>query len=88
MTKLEVLIIDELGLHARPTSRLVELTQSFESEMEIKLGSNKVSMKSLMMVMSLGVKGNDTVTITADGSDEETAIEQIKELMIKIELIK
>ena len=77
MKTFEYTIKDELGIHARPAGLLVKEAKKFESECTItKDGKTK---KLTQMLMSLGVKQGDTVTVTAEGADEEAAAAALKE---------
>ena len=64
MKSFEYTITDEVGIHARPAGLLVK--ESAEA-------------KKLMALMGLGVKKGDTVTVTVEGGDEETAAIKIEE---------
>ena len=66
MKTFEYTIKDELGIHARPAGLLVK-------------EAKKLKLTQLMMLMSLGVKQGDTVTVTAEGADEEAAAAALKE---------
>ena len=79
MKTFDYTIKDELGIHARPAGLLVKEAKKFESACTItKVGKTK-KLTQLMMLMSLGVKQGDTVTIEADGADEDAAIAALKE---------
>ena len=66
-------ITDPVGLHARPAGMLVKEVKKYESKvMIIKEGKSSDASK-LMMLMSMGVKSGDTVTVEVSGADEETA---------------
>ena len=76
MKSFEYTIKDELGIHARPAGMLVKEAKNFASECTItKDGKTK---KLTQMLMSLGVKQGDTVTVAANGEDEDAAIETLK----------
>ena len=79
--KFDYTITDELGIHARPAGLLVEETKKFESKITISLKDNTVDASSIMKIMMLQAKQNDTVTIEATGPDEEEDIEALKEFM-------
>lgn len=66
-------VVDELGLHARPAGQLVKKAEGFASEITISCKGKAVNLKRILGVMGLGVKCGDTVTVTADGEDEEEA---------------
>lgn len=67
-------IIDQLGIHARPAGLLVKTVKNFSSEITIEKGDRKIKADKLMMLMGLGVKCGDKVKITAEGADEDEAI--------------
>lgn len=83
MTEKQFLITDEAGIHARPASALVGSLSKFQSDITMEFNGKKVNLKSILGVMSLGVSSGSTVTIAADGEDEEQAIAQITEVMNK-----
>ena len=66
-------IKDALGIHARPAGLLVKEAGKFASKIMIASPKKEVDAKRIMGVMSLGVKCGDTVKITIEGEDEETA---------------
>ena len=78
MKSFEYTINDELGIHARPAGLLAKEAKTFESECTITKDCKTKKLSQLMMLMSLGVKQGDTVTVAADGADEDTAIAELK----------
>ena len=79
MKTFEYTIKDELGIHARPAGLLVKEAKKFESECTITKDGKTKKLTQLMMLMSLGVKQGDTVTISVDGADEDAAVASLKE---------
>ena len=79
MKTFEYTIKDELGIHARPAGLLVKEAKKFESECTNTKDGKTKKLTQLMMLMSLGVKQGDTVTVTAEGADEEAAAAALKE---------
>lgn len=71
-------IKDEQGIHARPAGLLVKEAKKFSSALTITKNGQTKKLTQLMMVMSLGVKKGEVVTIQADGEDEDAAIEALK----------
>ena len=68
-------ITDPVGIHARPAGLLVKAAKTFAgTEISVTKGDKTAKSTQLMKLMGLGVKGGDTVTVTADGPDEEKAI--------------
>jgi len=73
MKTIEYTITDALGIHARPAGLLVKEAGKFQSKIMIATTKKEVDAKRIMGVMGLGVKGGDTVKLTIEGEDEETA---------------
>ena len=78
MKTFEYTIKDELGIHARPAGLLVKEAKKFESECTITKDGKTKKLTQLMMLMSLGVKQGDTVTVSAEGADEDAAIAELE----------
>lgn len=81
MTSQTVQISNKVGLHARPASMLVTAAGRYESEIIIKNGSRSAVAKSMISLLALQVKMNDTVTIQADGKDEQKAVAELAALI-------
>lgn len=81
MIKQDFNITAETGIHARPATMLVQTAGKYSSDINLEFNGKSVNLKSIMGVMSLGVGQGSDVTITADGEDEEEAIEGIKAVM-------
>lgn len=74
-------IINETGLHARPASLFVQAAQKFAADIQVKKGDNSANAKSIMEIMALGAGRGDTVTLIAEGSDEEEAIAELSRMI-------
>ena len=79
MKEFKYVITDKGGIHARPAGLLVKEAKKFESECTITKDGKTKKLTQLMMLMSLGVKQGDIVTVTAEGADEEAAAAALKE---------
>jgi len=77
----EVTINNQVGLHARPATFFIQKANEFRSSIWIEKDERRVNAKSLLGVLSLGIVKGTTVTIVADGADEETAVEKLAELI-------
>ncbi|MCD8096908.1 MAG: HPr family phosphocarrier protein [Lachnospiraceae bacterium] len=69
------------GLEARPAAVLVQVASQYDSKIYVETGDKKVNAKSIMGMMTLGLSTGSSVTVTADGDDEETAIENIEKYL-------
>lgn len=78
MKAVNYIITDPEGIHARPAGMLVKICTDFVSEIKISAMDKKVDCKRILGVMSLGAKKGTEIIITADGEDEDRAIEEIE----------
>ena len=75
MTKQDIKIQLASGLEARPVAMLVQVASQYEASVYIDTEGKHVNAKSIMGMMSLGLDTGDELTVIADGSDEESAVE-------------
>lgn len=73
-------IVNKLGLHARASSKLVQLASSFAADVFIERNGRKANAKSIMSLMMLAAGKGSTISLSCSGSDENEAISQIEEL--------
>lgn len=76
------MITSDEGLHARPASKLVAAVSPFSADVKMLYKERAVNLKSIMGVMSLSVSKGHTIKITADGSDEESLMAKVEELIV------
>ncbi len=81
MKEIKVVVIDPVGLHARPATVAVNAANKFKSEVKVSYKDRSVNMKSIMGVMSLGIPTQSEITISCEGEDEEAAIAAIEEIL-------
>lgn len=77
MKQFDYTITDPLGIHARPAGLLAKEAKKFSSACTITKNGQTRKLTQLMMIMSLGVKQGETITIAAEGEDEDAAIEAL-----------
>jgi phosphocarrier protein HPr len=88
MINQEYIILSAHGLHARPATVLIKLVKNYKSAVSLKKGDKEVRLNSLLNILSLTLKGGDTITVMIDGEDEVSAavalnhffLEQLKNL--------
>ena len=68
-------ITDPLGIHARPAGMLAKEARKYASVCTLARGDESVRLTQLMALMALSVRPGDTVRITAEGADEDSAAE-------------
>ena len=81
MLSRDVTIVNSMGLHARPATFFVQNAHKYKSTIWVESGDRKVNAKSLLGVLSLGIAQGMTVTLIADGYDEDDALEGLAELI-------
>jgi len=81
MKEFSYTITDSAGIHARPAGMFVKAMQVFESDISLTCNQKTVNCKKLFALMGLGIKCGETITITANGTDEDAAIEVAAEFL-------
>lgn len=84
MLKISLQVINEVGLHARPASEFVKLAAKFKASLQVRNSTRNtppVDAKSIISVLTLGVEKGHEIELTADGEDEESAIEALRDLI-------
>jgi phosphocarrier protein HPr len=82
MVRIELLINNKLGLHARAAGKFVEVASRFASEIWLVKGENRVNGKSIMGILTLAAAKGETVVLEGQGPDEEKALQALKELVL------
>lgn len=78
MIEFQYTVKDPNGLHARPAGLLVQEAQKYAGTIQIVRGEKTADLKRLFSVMGLGVKCGETVSVRADGADEEAALQALE----------
>jgi phosphocarrier protein len=76
----KITISNKLGLHARAASKLVQLTNKFDSAISICKGNLRIDGKSILGILSLAASTDSKIEVEAVGPDEERAIKEIEKL--------
>ncbi len=77
----EIVVQNQVGLHARPATFFIQKANEFKSSIWVEKDERRVNAKSLLGVLSLGIVGNTKIRIIADGADEEEAIDSLVRLV-------
>ncbi len=77
----EATVKNQIGLHARPATFFIQKANEFKSSIWIEKEDRRVNAKSLLGVLSLGIVGDTSIKIIADGTDEELAVEALVRLI-------
>jgi phosphocarrier protein len=79
--KRTVTLCNQLGLHARAASKLVQCATSFESEVWLSFQDKRVNAKSIMGVLLLGAPCGSELIAEVEGADEDKAIAALEQLI-------
>ena len=81
MVSKEVVINNQVGLHARPATFFIQKANEFKSSIWVEKDERRVNAKSLLGVLSLGIVKGTTITIIDDGADQDEAIDTLSALI-------
>lgn len=81
MVRRDVTITNNIGLHARPATFFIQKANEFRSNIWVEKEERKVSAKSLLGVLSLGITRGTNIKIVADGNDEVDAVNALSALV-------
>lgn len=77
----DVMVQNQVGLHARPATFFIQKANEFKSLIWIEKEERRVNAKSLLGILSLGIVGGTSIRIIADGADEQQAVDALVELV-------
>ena len=77
----ELVVVNKLGIHARPSAALTQVASKFKSEVWLSKNSRRVNAKSIMGVMMLAAAKGAKLQLEVTGPDEEECVKQISELL-------
>ena len=77
----EITVQNEVGLHARPATYFIQKANEFKSGIWVEKEERRVNAKSLLGVLSLGLKCGDTFALSASGDDETDAVEALSSML-------
>ena len=77
----DVVVHNQIGLHARPATFFIQKANEFKSTVWVEKEERRVNAKSLLGVLSLGIVGGTEIRIIVDGADEEDALNALVDLV-------
>jgi len=80
MTSKTVTIKNRAGIHARPAALIVNTANQYESEIFLEKDTMRINSKSIMGIITLGASYKSSISIMAEGPDENEAVEAIAKL--------
>lgn len=77
MVSKNVSVKNIVGLHARPATFFIQKANEFKASIWVEKDDRRVNAKSLLGILSLGITKDATISIIADGLDEEIAVDSL-----------
>jgi len=78
-----VVVPNKQGMHARPAEMFVRRAQQFQSKIEIVRDGYRIEAKSIMNLLTLGAAQGTQLTLEAEGSDAQEAVDALAEVVEK-----
>ena len=77
----DVVVGNQVGLHARPATFFIQKANEFKSSIWVEKEERRANAKSLLGVLSLGIMGGTQIRIIAGGTDEQEAVDALAKLV-------
>ena len=81
MTTQHVAVVNQLGMHARAAAKFVHLATRYEARVKVARDGREMDGKSIMGILLLAAARGSTITISADGADEQDAVAALAALV-------
>ena len=81
MTSRSVEVINQLGVHARAAAKFVHVASRFEAQVRVARSGREIDGKSILGILLLAAARGTTIVISADGADEQAALEALSALV-------
>jgi phosphocarrier protein len=83
MVSKNVVVNNQVGLHARPATFFIQKANEFKSSIWIEVEERRINAKSLLGVLSMGITKGTRVSLLAEGPDEEEAVNTLTEMLVR-----
>jgi phosphocarrier protein HPr len=81
MEQRQVKVTNPLGVHARPSAKIVQLASGFRSSVSLAINGHRANARNIVAVMSLSASVGSTVTVETSGPDETEAANALANLI-------
>jgi len=81
VTSRSVIVVNQLGMHARAAAKFVHLAAKFQSHVRVARDSREMDGKSIMGLLLLAAARGTTIRISAEGGDEVEAVAALTSLV-------
>ncbi|MBP5171054.1 MAG: HPr family phosphocarrier protein [Bacteroidales bacterium] len=81
MQTISHVIMDPLGIHARPAALMIKTAAGFASDIRLNAKGKSIALSSILSLMTLGLKQGDRMNITVEGPDEVQAAKTLRAVL-------
>ncbi len=85
MVKRDLKLTNGVGMHARPAGEFTKIILAEKANVTIDYNGKTANVKSLLNVLALGLKSDETFTVTVDGENEQAVLDKIADFVEKLD---
>lgn len=85
MVEKTITIVNPSGIHARPATLVVEFAKKFPGTVEVVRGEKVGNLKSILMILTMGLKRGTEITLRVDGENEQAFLEELARFILDLE---
>lgn len=85
MVERAITVVNPSGIHARPATMVVEFAKTFPGTVEVVKGERTGNLKSILMILAMGLKRGTEITLRVSGEDEEAFLDSLVALILSLE---
>ncbi|KAF5058335.1 HPr family phosphocarrier protein [Proteiniclasticum sp. QWL-01] len=85
MVQREVIVVNESGIHARPAAAVVNFVKSFKGTVDVTHNNKRGNLKSIISIMSLGMRKGSALVLDIEGEDEEQFADRLVNFISSLE---
>ena len=74
----KIILKNESGLHARPASEIAKIASKYQSTINLIVNGKTINAKSILNIMSAGIKSSSEIEIQCNGEDEKSALLELE----------
>ena len=82
MVRKPVTIRNSMDMEMRPIAHLVQEASQYKSRIVIEMNDKKINAKSIMGMMSLELCTGESLTVEAEGEDDEQAVNGVEAFLV------
>lgn len=81
MTSRTVVVVNQLGMHARAAAKFVRIATRYQARVRVARDAREMDGKSIMGILLLAAARGTSITISAEGADEDEAVQALVALV-------